>query len=411
MYKIRYLPNNIVISLIDKMVSSNFIQVTKLNENNVTNTIPQLSFGSTTEHYTEKSKITPKRIFSSENNQKVFHSTSSETENSEENQTKSGKSTSETNGISVAYFLDEITTSHLIQDEEDTNSNIPTVSNYFSSNNYSLEHSFPEYYLNAEEFFNLLSLKFDLSDCLINCSGNGKCKFIQNKKFICECFENFVGSNCQINTLPCASNPCLNNGTCLNNLENKTFTCQCDSQSNQLSLYYGKNCEKKIDVCSNETCSKQGVCYDIDGKAKCKCFPLYSGEKCEIESNEMMVKKVVIKTSAIIAMMTIVSFFVMCLACDMLSSVTISGVARILLMAATVASWNGNKFIHQSLSRPHEFIAVLASYCGGLSTVDLRIQPKCKLLLVLYYIQNTTVYFNDSGPFSKSVFTTLYDEE
>ncbi|CAF0864145.1 unnamed protein product, partial [Brachionus calyciflorus] len=133
---------------------------------------------------------------------------------------------------------------------------------------------------------NLLDSKGDLNDCLTNCSGHGQCKLISNFKFICECFENYAGSNCALNTLPCWSNPCLNNGTCINNLTDSSYTCNC-----QKDFYFGNNCELKKNVCVNETCSNNGNCYDENNKAKCECFSEYFGDRCESESNELKIIK------------------------------------------------------------------------------------------------------------------------
>ncbi|RNA11375.1 neurogenic locus notch-like protein [Brachionus plicatilis] len=163
----------------------------------------------------------------------------------------------------------------------------------------------------------ILESTLDMTDCLLNCSGHGSCKLIDSTKFICDCFENYAGSTCQINTLPCASNPCRNNSTCTIHLTNKTYSCQCSANNNGTSLFYGKNCEYKIDVCANETCSKQGVCNEKGDKAKCKCFNYYSGEKCEIESNEMKAIKTVIKTSYIIAGIILISLFLLIIGCDL----------------------------------------------------------------------------------------------
>ncbi|CAF1005187.1 unnamed protein product [Brachionus calyciflorus] len=155
-----------------------------------------------------------------------------------------------------------------------------------------------EYYINLSNDIKMIIIlmksKYDLNDCLSNCSGNGKCKKVNNLKFKCECFENFAGSNCAINTLPCWSNPCLNNGTCINDILNSSFTCNC-----QNDLYFGLNCELKKDICFNETCSKNGYCYEEKNKATCKCFGKYTGEKCQYESSEMLIIKNTIRISSI----------------------------------------------------------------------------------------------------------------
>ncbi|CAF0985884.1 unnamed protein product [Brachionus calyciflorus] len=168
---------------------------------------------------------------------------------------------------------------------------------------------------NPKYILSLMSTNIDINDCLLNCSSHGICKQI-NQKFICECFTNYAGSNCQLNILPCASNPCLNNGTCTNNLFNKSFSCECLKNANQTSLYYGSFCESKIDICENETCSKNGVCYDFNNEAKCKCYKSYLGEKCENESSEIKEIKLLTKATTIIAIGVLISAYLIVLLLD-----------------------------------------------------------------------------------------------
>ncbi|RNA18724.1 protocadherin Fat 1 isoform X1 [Brachionus plicatilis] len=165
----------------------------------------------------------------------------------------------------------------------------PEINSILATNiEHYLEEDFSFSNLLASDLIEVLKKNYDMNDCLKNCSGNGLCKLKDKSLFVCECFSNFAGSSCQINTLPCASNPCLNNATCVNNLANKTFICHCQQDNNGNYLYFGKNCQNKVDVCANETCSKNGVCYDVNDEAKCKCFSSYSGEKCQIESDETL---------------------------------------------------------------------------------------------------------------------------
>ncbi|CAF1127794.1 unnamed protein product, partial [Brachionus calyciflorus] len=70
---------------------------------------------------------------------------------------------------------------------------------------------------NLQIIIEIISTNTDVNDCIQNCSNNGKCKFINNAKYKCECNKNYVGSACQYKTLPCSSNPCINNGLCEDN--------------------------------------------------------------------------------------------------------------------------------------------------------------------------------------------------
>ncbi|CAF1029327.1 unnamed protein product, partial [Brachionus calyciflorus] len=161
--------------------------------------------------------------------------------------------------------------------------------------------------LNFNDLVKILTSRFDFNDCLLNCSNHGECIYDNLlDKFFCNCQENYYGSSCKLNVKPCSSNPCLNNGICLNVLTNNIFNyeCQCSNQ-----FYSGRNCEFRKDVCFNETCSNKGNCYDSNHTAKCKCFSMYSGDKCEIESRDLKEIKRTIKATSILAIIIIVCLY------------------------------------------------------------------------------------------------------
>jgi hypothetical protein len=168
--------------------------------------------------------------------------------------------------------------------------------------------------LRPQQIIELVKTKYDLNACLSNCSNNGLCVYDSAKdKFVCSCSWVFLsGRACEIDSRGCSSNPCLNNATCSSRVNlngsaiffsNSSFFCSCDR------FHTGSNCETKIDACYNETCSNNGVCYELNNEPKCKCFSFYLGDKCENVSNELMVIKTVIWYSMILAIVTIVSFY------------------------------------------------------------------------------------------------------
>lgn len=102
----------------------------------------------------------------------------------------------------------------------------------------------------------LLRSDDDLHGCLSNCSNRGRCALNDKKKLSCVCDNKFVtGDACEEDTRPCSKMMCLNNGTCENLIQDDVimgFDCTCQKH------FYGKHCEKKINVCKNVTCSYQG---------------------------------------------------------------------------------------------------------------------------------------------------------
>lgn len=156
----------------------------------------------------------------------------------------------------------------------------------------------------------------DLNDCMANCSNNGICVYstLQNK-YLCQCFTYFSGSMCQIDLRPCSQNPCLNGGLCIQNgssIVDLSYYCVC------MQNYQGVRCELKTDICSNETCSNHGTCIDLFNTTKCKCYDLYEGEKCENESEYLKTINKVINSSLIIAIITIIIFYLIFIVSDLL---------------------------------------------------------------------------------------------
>ena len=159
----------------------------------------------------------------------------------------------------------------------------------------------------------------DISGCLSNCSSKGFCN--QNPstyEYECECVGYSTGSDCSSDIRPCSSNPCLNNGLCSDfskvssslNISTTDYLCQCALN------YYGNQCQNKINVCKNVTCSANGYCIDLGNSTKCKCKKYFSGDFCEIESNELKTVKAVISMATIIAFIVFIVYITIVLLCD-----------------------------------------------------------------------------------------------
>ena len=169
----------------------------------------------------------------------------------------------------------------------------------------------------------LESSNLDINNCVSNCSNQGFCKLnSQNRnQFECLCVSNFTGSKCELDKRLCSQNPCLNSIKCddilkptkLPSTYEYDFKCHCKSD-----LFYGKRCESKINLCQNETCSGNGICKVIqtgqDGlneTIKCECFGLndFEGEKCETKSTKRKTIETTIKTTAWIAISSVILFY------------------------------------------------------------------------------------------------------
>ncbi|KAI3387546.1 hypothetical protein SNEBB_006261 [Seison nebaliae] len=99
----------------------------------------------------------------------------------------------------------------------------------------------------------------------------------------CVCRYGYVGDKCEmLGDSPCASNPCLNGGTCIaaNLGYIGKYSCKCPKYA------VGPRCQQSLAslICKKGTCLNGGTCQvDFDGKRRCICSGYYTGEECEIK--------------------------------------------------------------------------------------------------------------------------------
>ncbi|XP_025019229.1 protein crumbs homolog 2 [Python bivittatus] len=91
----------------------------------------------------------------------------------------------------------------------------------------------------------------------------------------CQCQS---GNSCLARTSICSSQPCYNNGTCLETAG--TYTCQCPPG------HSGTHCEEEVDECASSPCQNGAICLDRVNEYSCFCVPGFQGYRCEIDINE-----------------------------------------------------------------------------------------------------------------------------
>lgn len=177
--------------------------------------------------------------------------------------------------------------------------------------------------LNDKEKMNLMSfVNYDITGCLINCSNHGSCKLL-NGEYKCTCGTDFYGSYCDKTKKVCQlETKCLNSGTCvdlvqyINNSKNIEYNYKCLCGEN----FYGQNCENEIDLCENKTCSSNGFCNVNKNKtAECECYKYFSGENCEIKSNDLIIIQNIIKISLIISVIIISNVYLLMIGNDLMN--------------------------------------------------------------------------------------------
>ena len=88
----------------------------------------------------------------------------------------------------------------------------------------------------------------------------------------------YQGNDCEENIDECASDPCQNEATCVDEIA--SYHCICNSG------FHGKNCEENIDDCINVECKNNATCVDQVNGFQCICPEGFTGKKCELNIDE-----------------------------------------------------------------------------------------------------------------------------
>lgn len=120
--------------------------------------------------------------------------------------------------------------------------------------------------------------------CVNNpCQNNGTCKVSPNaNRWECECLPGFTGLSCETDFNECESQPCFNDGECVDEMGG--FKCNCAGTG-----YSGTFCQINVDECMiSSPCLNGGVCFDTYGSYTCECQPGFGGNNCEQQVNECL---------------------------------------------------------------------------------------------------------------------------
>ncbi|KAK4887668.1 hypothetical protein RN001_003939 [Aquatica leii] len=109
---------------------------------------------------------------------------------------------------------------------------------------------------------------------------HGACTEIANG-YQCLCEDGFIGKRCNI--LPCDYTPCPENSLCVNindvNATQKSYRCECPKN------YKGKSCTEEIDFCASNPCLNNATCMNTDDQYKCICPKTFYGINCQLKMN------------------------------------------------------------------------------------------------------------------------------
>ncbi|KAG8517651.1 Neurogenic locus notch protein 2, partial [Galemys pyrenaicus] len=119
--------------------------------------------------------------------------------------------------------------------------------------------------------------ELEINECQSNpCVNNGQCVDKVNR-FHCLCPPGFTGSVCQIDIDDCSSTPCLNGAKCIDHPNG--YECQCATG------FTGVLCEENVDNCDPDPCH-HGRCQDGIDSYTCVCNPGYVGAICSDQIDE-----------------------------------------------------------------------------------------------------------------------------
>ncbi|KAK2106699.1 hypothetical protein P7K49_016213 [Saguinus oedipus] len=122
----------------------------------------------------------------------------------------------------------------------------------------------------------------NIDECASNpCLNQGTC-FDDISGYTCHCVLPYTGKNCQTVLAPCSPNPCENAAVCKESPNFESYTCLCAPG------WQGQQCTIDIDECISKPCMNHGLCHNTQGSYMCECPPGFSGMDCEEDIDDCL---------------------------------------------------------------------------------------------------------------------------
>ena len=120
--------------------------------------------------------------------------------------------------------------------------------------------------------FKWVDFSYFLLDPCNECTINSTCEPQLDGSVNCVCPTGYNGTSCSNYIGQCISNPCANNGTCMDNVNG--YSCVCADG------FTSTNCTINIDDCDPNPCMNGGKCQGLINNYVCQCASGYAGRNC-----------------------------------------------------------------------------------------------------------------------------------
>ncbi|XP_033106842.1 fibropellin-1-like [Anneissia japonica] len=131
------------------------------------------------------------------------------------------------------------------------------------------------YKCDCTELYSGFYCQTPISPCAAMPCNTGTCTAYSGGTYICSCQPPFYGDNCELTIDYCVNNPCLNGGVCTSHPDTLSYTCTC------VSGYFGDNCEAG-QPCDTNPCQNDGTCVNSGSSYTCQCAIGFIGTNCNL---------------------------------------------------------------------------------------------------------------------------------